>query len=312
MNDLPKDKKIALVGLVVIIICAILFFKWACNKETKKTMDNGLELNDTSKISLNQFYNNQQDNDKSTVQQDTNQYLVNRNNVFTPNTSPKEQLKTFANAPKIAKLPNIKFSRPTKNLNKKQEKMVIQHPSSTIDVQEKQADNIDDSYEKRLRNAYQNSNNNMPTKHTSLPNQTMYAVVDVSKSVRQGETIRLRTTNECIVDGMNVPRNTFIYGIITGISNNRCTVSINRISFKGNVLNVNGTVIDATDGREGLSIYGKNVSQGVGKNIQNASTNIMRSTGSIGSISADALNSAVKTEDKVHLSENHAIIIKLY
>lgn len=160
----------------------------------------------------------------------------------------------------------------------------------------------------KVRNAHVKEEDQEEEK--KVENKNLYAVIHQSQVVRNGDIIRLRTTSDFTFQGLTIPANTFIFGDVK-MGTNRVNISISKISFRGKVLNVEATVHDATDGREGIHFTGTDVGKAISKGVKSTAVDVIQSTGGVaGKITANAMEATNKTEAKCKLTENHKLIIK--
>lgn len=78
------------------------------------------------------------------------------------------------------------------------------------------------------------------------------AVIDETKAITSGGTVRLRLQEEVYVQGHLVPPNTFVFGIGT-LQDNRLLITVSAITLRHSILPVDLAVYD-TDGMAGLAV----------------------------------------------------------
>ena len=92
---------------------------------------------------------------------------------------------------------------------------------------------------------------------------TISAVIHQDQSVIDGTTIKMRLLSDIKINGLTIPKNTFIYGIAT-LNEERMNIEINNIRYQNGIFPVELKVYDA-DGILGVSIPGS-ILRNVGKN----------------------------------------------
>lgn len=105
---------------------------------------------------------------------------------------------------------------------------------------------------------------------TTQTETAITAVVHETQSLVSGATVKLRLTNDLLINGQQVPSGTFIYGICS-LEGERLTVSIKHIHYKNTLLPINLSVYDM-DGLEGIRIPGAiskdEAKQGISRGIE--------------------------------------------
>lgn len=80
------------------------------------------------------------------------------------------------------------------------------------------------------------------------------AVVHQTQSIVNGSIVKLRLTNDIFINGVLIPRNSFVFGI-AALKGERLEVKINSIKFKNSIFPVELSVYDV-DGIDGIFIPG--------------------------------------------------------
>lgn len=99
---------------------------------------------------------------------------------------------------------------------------------------------------------YEESTNNKSLQHT-LPN-AVAAVVHETQTVTNGSTVKLRLTTDVFINGLLVPKGSFVFGTAS-LENERLLITIPNIRYGNNLLPVALTVHDM-DGLAGIHIPG--------------------------------------------------------
>ncbi|HLY72000.1 MAG TPA: conjugative transposon protein TraM [Puia sp.] len=148
--------------------------------------------------------------------------------------------------------------------------MMIQHPESLQDSMRKLSernkaqtfpvkivsseDNITvmDTSIKYTGNSFYGLNGE--PKNENNKQNAIEAEIPESQTLVSGATVKLQLLNDIFVNGINIPKNEFVYGVVS-LSNERLKISINSLRFQHNILPVSLAVYDA-DGMEGIYIPG--------------------------------------------------------
>jgi conjugative transposon TraM protein len=104
------------------------------------------------------------------------------------------------------------------------------------------------------------------------------AVVHETQSIVNGSIVKLRLCNEIFINGVLIPRNSFVFGIAS-LKGERLEIKINNIKFKSSIFPVELTVYDM-DGIDGIYIPGA-----ISRDVAKASVD--RSMQSLGIASLD-------------------------
>lgn len=105
---------------------------------------------------------------------------------------------------------------------------------------------------------------------------TISAVIHQDQSVIDGATIKMRLLSDIKINGLTIPKNTFIYGIAT-LNEERINIEINNIRYQNGIFPVELKVYD-TDGILGVSMPGS-ILRNVGKNAITQGIQNMGQTG---------------------------------
>jgi hypothetical protein len=102
--------------------------------------------------------------------------------------------------------------------------------------------------------------------------QIIAGVIDNgNKGLKNGSTVRIRIVEPCIINGINVDKNTMITGIAT-ISEERLDIKVNEINYGGNFMKCDLSVYD-NDGVKGLFVPGGNLKRDIKTEIAQDAVN---------------------------------------
>lgn len=181
-------------------------------------------------------------------------------------------------------------------------------PFTKQEVNEQVAPPASASTRSRERNAMFNSG---VTAETASGSSTIgiQAVVHGDHQITSGQNILLRTTEATQVNGIEIPKNSFI-NATTKFSQDRVFISMDNVTLKDQIIPVKSTVYDAFDNSEGIYVPG-----GVEREIKNdligdivteTSKNI--NVPMVGSIKVGTKKKVA--DPTVRISNGHKLIIK--
>lgn len=138
------------------------------------------------------------------------------------------------------------------------------------------------------------------------------------KNIKSGSIVKLRLLEELVLDGVSVPKNTFVYGKLT-FGSGRGIIKIQNINYRNKILQFKGTVYDS-DGFEGIYVpdnivsdtKSKAASAAVGDvdiNVGSKSKMINSTISSIGEVIKSAVQGSIR-ESKISISSNYSVTIK--
>lgn len=140
------------------------------------------------------------------------------------------------------------------------------------------------------------------------------AVIHGEQSIRDGSSVKIRTTQDYTIEGTSVPKNTFLFGQVR-ISENRININIGGFRVNGAIVSTPLTVYDQ-DGSLGLMLIGGS-GEGVtdkAVDVADASTgNILSSVPVIGGVAQatkDIFRSRQTRSKQVVLASNYKLILK--
>lgn len=140
------------------------------------------------------------------------------------------------------------------------------------------------------------------------------AVIHGEQAIRDGSSVKIRTTQDCTIDGTPVPKNTFVFGQVR-IGENRININIVGFRINGTIVSTPLTVYDQ-DGSLGLMLIGGSGEGVTDKAIDVAdgsSSNILSSVPIVGGVAQatkDILRSRQTKSKQVILSSNYKLILK--
>lgn len=162
----------------------------------------------------------------------------------------------------------------------------------------------------RRRDAASGGSYGSTNKSTGKTSGIIAAVVhNGNKTVKSGSTVRLRTTEACSINGVEIPTNTVISGIAQ-LSGERAKITVTSIKYNGELLPCKFSIYD-NDGIEGLFVPG-----GVNQEIKESTANSAVNEGAthfsvpvIGTISTNALKKKAQ-DPSVLIYDNHKITLR--
>ncbi|MBE7443018.1 MAG: conjugative transposon protein TraM [Flavobacteriales bacterium] len=162
----------------------------------------------------------------------------------------------------------------------------------------------------RRRDAASGGSYGSSNKSTGKTTGIIQAVIhNGNKTVKSGSTVRLRTTEACTINGIEIPTNTVISGIAQ-LSGERAKISVTSIKYNGELLPCKFTIYD-NDGIEGLFVPG-----GVNQEIKESTANSAVNEGAthfsvpvIGSVSTNAFKKKMQ-DPSVLIYDNHKVTLR--
>ena len=138
------------------------------------------------------------------------------------------------------------------------------------------------------------------------------------RNISSGAVVKFRIIDEFTIDGIHIPKNTFLYGQLS-FSSGRAMIHIENIQYKNKVIAFDASIYDQ-DGFEGLYTP-DNLADEAKRKVGNdviSSTNLNISTGiPIVNTAANAVTSAIKSisqsavrEQKLSISSNYQVNIR--
>ena len=135
------------------------------------------------------------------------------------------------------------------------------------------------------------------------------AVIHGDQRLVSNGRVRLRTIEAGTLGNINLPANTFIYGIIS-VNENRVQININTAFINGKDTRVTAVVYDASDGGQGIYVEGLNISGEISGGVANEVANTAAGAGTTGRIAGGIVRSVSgKREREIILSNNHKVFI---
>lgn len=140
------------------------------------------------------------------------------------------------------------------------------------------------------------------------------AVIHGEQSIRNGSSVKIRTTQDCLVEGTLIPKNTFVFGQVR-ISDNRINININGFKINGTILTVPLAVYDE-DGSIGLKLIagsGEGITDKAIDVADGSSRNILSDVPIIGGVAQaakDIIRSRSSKDKLVVLASNYKLTLK--
>lgn len=162
----------------------------------------------------------------------------------------------------------------------------------------------------RRRDAASGGSYSSNNKSTGKTTGIIQAVIhNGNKTVKSGSTVRLRTTEACSINGVEIPTNTVISGIAQ-LSGERAKITVTSIKYNGELLPCKFSIYD-NDGIEGLFVPG-----GVNQEIKESTANSAVNEGAthfsvpvIGSVSTNAFKKKMQ-DPSVLIYDNHKVTLR--
>ena len=153
---------------------------------------------------------------------------------------------------------------------------------------------------------------------SSVVNQNaIEAIVPETQTLVGGATVKLLLSNDIYINGVLIPRNSFVYGTAT-LSNERLRINIASLRYKNNIIPVALEVYDI-DGLQGIYIPGS-INRDVAKESSNEAINALGLTTLDPSFAAQATGAGIQAaktllskkvkQIKVTIKEGYKILLK--
>ena len=137
-------------------------------------------------------------------------------------------------------------------------------------------------------------------------NGTIQAVVRGTQEVKNGQTLRFQTNVEGVVNGVKIPRNTSLFGIVR-FNQYRAEVTIETANINGSIVPVN-LVVYSNDGLKGIPI---SLDESLKQGRNSAVDDVARSGGILGkagSVVGSVVSNKVK-EPSVKFIDNQKVLL---
>lgn len=140
------------------------------------------------------------------------------------------------------------------------------------------------------------------------------AVVHDETTIETGNTVKLRLTEDAVVEDTRIPANTFVYATAT-MSNERLELAVTSLQYKGRIYTCNLVAYDI-DGLQGIHVPGARTSQGIRQASGQVISQSARSSGRRGIIgtvtrAASSIVGQGARAEKVTVTSGYRIILKL-
>lgn len=146
---------------------------------------------------------------------------------------------------------------------------------------------------------------------------TIEAIIPETQTLVGGATVKLLLANDIYINGVLIPRNSFVYGTAT-LNNERLRINIASLRYKNNIIPVSLEVYDI-DGLQGIYIPGS-VNRDVVKESSNEAINALGLTTLDPSLAAQATGAGIQAaktllskkvkQIKVTIKEGYKILLK--
>ncbi|MFO7655666.1 MAG: conjugative transposon protein TraM [Bacteroidales bacterium] len=137
---------------------------------------------------------------------------------------------------------------------------------NNVDLHDEKAPVID--AEPRRRTGFNSSFKTIPAEDQVENSEDFNAVVHTRQEIHEGSTVKIRTISPILIEGYEIPSNTFIYGIAS-IFNERVRIILQSVSFQGKILSVDYSAYDK-DGIQGIYIPDLKIHDASGEIQENA------------------------------------------
>ncbi len=143
---------------------------------------------------------------------------------------------------------------------------------------------------------------------------TIAAVIHGEQSIRNGSSVKIRTTQDYTLNGTLIPKNTFVFGQVR-ITDNRINININGFKVNGAIISIPLIVYDE-DGSVGLKLVtgsGEGVTDKAIDVADGSSRNILSDVPIVGGVAQaakDILRSRNSKEKLVVLASNYKLTLK--
>lgn len=154
---------------------------------------------------------------------------------------------------------------------------------------------------------------NLGVKNQSVENNLIPAVIHNDQVITSGTKVKLRLTESIIVNGITIPRNSFVSGI-ANFSKTRMNITLTSIIIGNNIIPFSKSVYDR-DGLEGINLpenmQSKDVSE-AGADMSNQALGTIASSGIIGAAISSGGNLLRKKQQRqtVTLKANYKLFLK--
>jgi len=312
MNKETKAKIIIGASFAVFILLAVLLSMAFSKKNTTADSDQEVNLraerkNDFSTEDMMKANENRNMNDyrQTSVYQPTTPVSTNQNPVpeYKADNSDIEALQKQLRENRNAQADDgSSATMPTHTLNTQKAKKI--NATQEVAAVEPIAP-INTNPKGRSRNL--NSNNQ------ELPDNLISAVIHNDQVITNGAKVKLRLTESIVVDGVTIPRNSFVSGIAT-FSKTRMNIALKSIIIGSSIIPFNKSVYDK-DGMEGIYLPENLRAEDVSETTSDMSTealNTLSSTGIVGAALTTGKNLFRKKAERqtVTLKANYKLFLK--
>jgi hypothetical protein len=183
---------------------------------------------------------------------------------------------------------------------KEGDKQVMTIRSETVKQESRHRSGFNDSPEEQNQEANKSSNSS----------SSINVVVHNEQTVASGSTVRMRATEEFMLNGIKIPRNTFITGKVT-ISGQRVNIHVPTIEYNGKLYDVNFNAYDRGDGLEGANVPDLMIHDAAKEELNNGINQAGQVTVTTPMVTIPVNTGRKKLQEtKAQLSENYKLILR--
>lgn len=165
----------------------------------------------------------------------------------------------------------------------------------------------------RHRNGFNDSPDEKSSQedNNTTTSTSINVVVHSDQSVKNGSTVRLRAIEDFMINGIKIPRNTFMSGKVN-ISGQRVNIHVPTIAYNGKLFDVSYIVYDSGDGLEGANVPDLILHDAAKEELNNSIDQANQITISTPVGVSIPVSTAKKTiqETKAQLTENYKLILR--
>ena len=312
-----KNNSFALIFVVVVIgmiVLMVMFLFSGRKKETKEENDVNIEKvevfnKDTGNIKENLKKQVDQEVGKVEVKEDIN---VDMTKLFDKSDQEGAEIPN----PETEKKDEPEQTQPVQQTQPvKMPKPAASQPSVKVvyvkqPVEKPAVEKEEKKEAPRRRSNFNDSQENTQkeVQNDNKTSSTIKVVVHNQQNVQNGSTLRMRATEEFKINGVTIPKNTFISGQVS-ITNQRVNVKVPSIEYKGQLYTVNYTVYDGGDGLEGASVPDLIMHDATKEEANSALSQVKINT-PIVSVPIGTTRNAVQKSSAL-MTENYKLILRL-
>ena len=167
---------------------------------------------------------------------------------------------------------------------------------------------VEDNNQRRRRTSGGTTTTSSKAATSGKTTPMIHAVIhNGNKAVKSGSTVRIRITEDCLINGVEVKRNTII-SAIAAFSNERIKLNITSLSYNGQYVDTKLTAYDL-DGIHGIFVPG-GIKEQTKEDVSSSSADAASGTlPIIGGLAKDMLKKSIK-EPSAIIYDNHKITLR--